>query len=160
MYWDSPIQLVFCWNVMHTLVTNMKQRAKQIQRFPKFDGTQCWSWNWNQGEKKYEIKPKQIRFNVSPNLMVWVSHPLRFVDVFRHFVKKKTPRNPSKSEFRCMGELTYQETPLSSTYHWFEAHWKFCITVGGVAAAVSVFVNSTSTTNTETAMLSSQKGPQ
>ena len=25
------------------LVTNMKRWAKQIQRFPKFDGIQCWS---------------------------------------------------------------------------------------------------------------------
>ena len=56
MHWDSPIQLVFCWNVMQTLGTNMKRRTKQIQGFPKFDGPQCSSWNWNLGEKKYEIK--------------------------------------------------------------------------------------------------------
>ena len=92
--------------------------------------------------------------------MVWVSHPPAFLDVSRHFVKKKTPRNPSRSEFRCMGELIYQKTPLSSTYHWFEAHWKFRITVRGVAAAVSLFGDDFycicfDHPNRETAMLSS-----
>ena len=48
------------------------------------------------GREKYEIKPKQIQFNVSPNLMVWVSHPLHVVDVFRHFVKKKHPETHPK----------------------------------------------------------------
>ena len=56
-------------------------------------------------EKKYENLSKQIRFNISPNLMVSVCQPPAFLDVSRHFVKKKTPRNPSNSEFICMGEL-------------------------------------------------------
>ena len=55
-------------------------------------------------EKKYENQSKQIRFNISPNLMVSVCQPPAFLDVSRHFVKKKTPRNPSNSEFICMGE--------------------------------------------------------
>ena len=55
-------------------------------------------------EKKYENLSKQIRFNISPNLMVSVCQPPAFLDVSRHFVKKKTPRNPSNSEFICMGE--------------------------------------------------------
>ena len=60
-------------------------------------------------EKKYENQSKQIRFNISPNLMVSVCQPPAFLDVSRHFVKKKTPRNPSNSEFICMGELIYQK---------------------------------------------------
>ena len=55
-------------------------------------------------EKKYENQSKQIRFNSSPNLMVSVCQPPAFLDVSRNFVKKKTPRNPSNSEFICMGE--------------------------------------------------------
>ena len=39
-----------------------------------------------------------------------------------------------------MGGLINQKTALSSTNHWAEALKRFCITVGGVAAAVSVFV--------------------
>ena len=63
------------------------------------------------------------------------------------------------SEFICMGELIYQKTPLSSTYHWFEAHWRFRITVRGVAAAVSLFGDDLYSIcfdhpNRETAMLS------
>ena len=56
-------------------------------------------------EKKYENQSKQIRFNSSPNLMVSVCQPPAFFEGSRHFVKKKTPRNPSNSEFICMGEL-------------------------------------------------------
>ena len=110
-------------------------------------------------EKKYENQSKQIRFNISPNLMVSVCQPPAFLDVSRHFVKKKTPRNPSNSEFICMGELILQKMPLSSTYHWFEAHWRFRITVRGVAAAVSLFGDDLYSIcfdhpNRETAMLS------
>ena len=39
-----------------------------------------------------------------------------------------------------MGGLINQTTALSSTNHWAEALKRFCITVGRVAAAVSVFV--------------------
>ena len=39
-----------------------------------------------------------------------------------------------------MGGIINKKTALSSTNHWAEALKRFCITVGGVAAAVSVFV--------------------
>ena len=43
-------------------------------------------------------------------------------------------------QFTHVGGLINQKTALSSTNHWAEALKRFCITVGGVAAAVSVFV--------------------
>ena len=50
----------------------------------------------------------------------------------------------TKNIFICqcthVGGLINQKTALSSTNHWAEALKRFCITVGGVAAAVSVFV--------------------
>ena len=49
-------------------------------------------------------------------------------------------KNAPISDFTYMGELTNKTTALSSTNHWAEALKRFCITVGGVAAAVSVFV--------------------
>ena len=139
---------------------NMICRPKQIQASPNLMELSVGAGIEIPIEMKYGNQSKQIRFNISPNLMVWVSHPPAFLDVSRHFVKKKTPRNPSRSEFRCMGELIYQKTPLSSTYHWFEAHWKFRITVRGVAAAVSLFGDDFycicfDHPNRETAMLSS-----
>ena len=48
-------------------------------------------------------------------------------------------KNASDGEFTYVGRLLNQKTSLSSTNHWAEALGRFCI-VGGVVAAVSVFV--------------------
>ena len=49
-------------------------------------------------------------------------------------------KNASDGEFTYVGRLLNQKTSLSSTNHWAEALGRFCIAVGGVVAAVSVFV--------------------
>ena len=84
---------------------NMICRPKQIQASPNLMELSVGAGIEISIEMKYGNQSKQIRFNISPNLMVWVSHPPAFLDVSRHFVKKKTPRNPSRSEFRCIGGL-------------------------------------------------------
>ena len=157
--WLVNSTLVSWCTVMHVPGRNMICRPKQIQASLNLMELSVGAGIEIPIEMKFGNQSKQIRFNISPNLMVWVSHPPAFLDVSRHFVKKKSPRNPSRSEFRCMGELIYQKTPLSSTYHWFEAHWKFRITVRGVAAAVSLFGDDLycicfDHPNRETAMLS------
>ena len=113
-------------------------QTNPIQHFPKFDGSQLWCRNgdshWNEIWKAVERNPIEgfPKFD-GPSESV-----SSFEEVSWHFVKKKTPGSPSKSEFRCMGELINQETPLSSTFHWVEAHWKFRISSQGVTALVSV----------------------
>ena len=127
--------------------------------FPKFDGTQRWGWNWNSHWKEIW---KPVETNTIQQFPKFDGVSLPTSSVFGHFptlCEEKTPRNPSNSEFICMGELIYQETPLLSTYHWFEAHWRFRITVRGVAAAVSLFGDDLycicfDHPNRETAMLS------
>ena len=114
-------------------------------------------------EMKYEKQSKEIQSKVSPNLMVSVSHPPALRRFPETLWRKKSPRSPPKSEFRCMGGLINQETPLSRTFHWVEAHWKFRIRVGGVPAAVSLFGDDLfcicfDHPNRETAMLSTSNG--
>ena len=50
------------------------------------------------------------------------------------------PRSPLNSDFICVGQLSHQKPPLSSTFHWAEAHQRFRTRSQGVTAAVSVFV--------------------
>ena len=52
----------------------------------------------------------------------------------------KWTKNIFICQFTHVGGLINQKTALSSTNHWAEALKRFCITVGGVAAAVSAFV--------------------
>ena len=134
-------------------------QTNPIELFPKFDGSQLWCRNgdshWNEIWKAVETNPIE-RF---PKFEAHSEAPSSFEEVSWHFVKKKTPRSPSKSEFRCMGGLINQETPLSSTFDGVEACWKFRIRVGGVAAAVSLFGDDLNCIcfdhpNRETAMLS------
>ena len=62
-----------------------------------------------------------------------------------------TKNNISVSAYSC-GRADPPKNAPESTPLWFVAFWKFCITVGGVLAAVSVFVNSTNiSTNIEAA---------
>ena len=134
-------------------------QTNPIQHFPKFDGSQLWCRNgfshWNEIWKAVERNP----IEGFPKFDGLSESPSSFEEVSWHFVKKKTAKSPSKSEFRCMGELINQETPLSRTFHWVEAHWKFRIRVGGVPAAVSLFGDDLfcicfDHPNRETAMLS------
>ena len=134
-------------------------QTNPIQHFPKFDGSQLWCRNgfshWNEIWKAVERNP----IDGFPKFEEHSEAPPSFEVVSWHFVKEKTPGSSSKSEFRCMGELINQETPLSSTFHWVEACWKFRIRVGGVAAAVSLFGDDLNCIcfdhpNRETAMLS------
>ena len=118
---------------------------KQIQSniSPNFMKASCGAGMEIPIKMKYEKQSKEIQSKVSPNLMVPVSQSpalKRFPDTLW---RKKTPGSPSKSEFRCMGGLINQETPLSRTFHWVEAHWKFRISSQGVTALVSVSVSYT-----------------
>ena len=134
-------------------------QTNPIKLFPKFEEVSCGAGIEIPIEMKYEKQSKQIQSNVSPNLRLTVRHPpalRRFPDTLW---RKKTPGSTSKSEFRCMGGLINQETPLSSTFDGVEACWKFRIRVGGVAAAVSLFGDDLNCIcfdhpNRETAMLS------
>ena len=115
-----------------------ESQTNPIEHFPKFDGNQFWSRiaNSQQDEIWKAVGRNPIDgFPKFDGPSEWLSS---FEVVSWHFVKEKTPGSPSKSEFRCMGELINQETPLSSTFHWVEACWKFRISSQGVTALVSV----------------------
>ena len=87
-------------------------QTNPIQHFPKFDGSQLWCRNgdshWNEIWKAVERNPIQG----FPKFDGLSESPSSFEEVSWHFVKKKTPRSPSKSEFRCMGGLINRFLPV------------------------------------------------
>ena len=87
-------------------------QTNPIELFPKFEEVSCGAGIEIPIEMKYEKQSKQIQSNVSPNLRLTVRHPpalRRFPDTLW---RKKTPRSPSKSEFRCMGGLINRFLPV------------------------------------------------
>ena len=136
-----------------------ESQTNPIEHFPKFDGNQFWSRIANSQQDEIWKAVGRNPIDGFPKFEEHSEAPPSFEVVSWHFVKEKTPGSPSKSEFRCMGELINQETPLSRTFHWVEAHWKFRSRVGGVTAAVSLFGDDLfcicfDHPNRETAMLS------
>ena len=115
-----------------------ESQTNPIEHFPKFDGNQFWSRIANSQQDEIWKAVGRNPIDGFPKFEEHSEAPPSFEVVSWHFVKEKTPGSPSKSEFRCMGELINQETPHSSTFHWVEAHWKFRISSQGVTALVSV----------------------
>ena len=73
--------------------------------FPKFDGTQRWGWNWNSHWKEIW---KPVETNTIQQFPKFDGVSLPTSSVFGRFptlCEEKTPRNPSNSQFICMGEL-------------------------------------------------------
>ena len=85
---------------------------KSNRTFPQIWGSQLWCRNWdshwNEIWKAVETNPIE-RF---PKFEAHSEAPSSFEEVSWHFVKKKTPRSPFKSEFRCMGGLINRFLPV------------------------------------------------
>ena len=95
---------------------------------------------WKIHGEKSENQSEQIQTSVSPNFIVTATPPLTlrpFLDtLWWTLVNKRC----STSIWLYVGGLINRFPPVWCTFHWSEAGWKICIAVGGVAAAVSVFV--------------------
>ena len=117
---DQYIRIFEYSNIFVTLCFQQSQQKEiwfaaqtnPIKHFPKFDGSQLWCRNgdshWNEIWKAVETNPIQL----FPKFDGHCESPSSFEEVSWHFVKKKTPRSPSKSEFRCMGGLINRFLPV------------------------------------------------
>ena len=87
-------------------------QTNPIQHFPKFDGSQLWCRNgfshWKEIWKAVERNP----IEGFPKFDGLSESPSSFEEVSWHFVKKKTAKSPSKSEFICMGGLINRFLPV------------------------------------------------
>ena len=87
-------------------------QTNPIELFPKFEEVSCGAGIEIPIEMKYEKQSKQIQSNVSPNLRLTVRHPPALRRFPETLWRKKSPRSPPKSEFRCMGGLINRFLPV------------------------------------------------